>query len=185
MLAFLNVLSLSLLMIASSPPHYFLTSHCTLPPHCFFVAHFPMSLFFVRASTPFTCPPPPAAFFVLLSTKSLYVFALSNVIFRIRASALVPCSLAPTSLPHPTFEPPGTRAQVSPPCIPNTTSCRAGSLQALGAGFFRLSKRAEPRGVETKEAAAHSARTRGRGRGRAGRAGRTRRVVARGAQTRG
>lgn len=101
-LVILNAVSPSLFIIASSPPQYFLTSHCTLPPRCSFVAHFPMSIFFCAYVYSVHMPPPPSALCVLLPTKSLYVSALSDLVFCVRASALFPCSLAPTSLPHPT-----------------------------------------------------------------------------------
>lgn len=181
-LVILNAVSPSLSIIASSPPQYFLTSHCTLPPRCSFVAHFPMSIFFVRTSTPFICPPPlPLSVYFFPPIRSMSPhFQILFFVCAPAHSSLVP------SLP-PLFRtlPPGTRAKMSPPCKPNTTPCRARSRQALGAGFFRLSKRAEVRGAEGKKTAVHSARARGSGRGRAGRAGRRCRLVARGAQTRG
>lgn len=58
-LVILNAVSPSLFIIASSPPQYFLTSHCTLPPRCSFVAHFPMSIFFCAYVYSVHMPPPP------------------------------------------------------------------------------------------------------------------------------
>lgn len=182
-LVILNAVSPSLSIIASSPPQYFLTSHCTLPPRCSFVAHFPMSIFFLCVRLLRSDAPPPLPLSVYFFPPSRSMSPHFQILFFVCAPAH--SSLVPSLPPLFRTLPPGTRAKMSPPCKPNTTPCRARSRQALGAGFFRLSKRAEVRGAEGKNTAVHSARARGSGRERAGRAGRRCRLVARGAQNRG